>query len=200
MLVEWCESIGRRGNVSNSSCSLHQQGATTTGLVWLISFGDLLTLLVCFFLVLTPWAGTRQPSLLIQQQVNSVVAPNGAPGTALASRSVGLSASRDRAFVTREYVLTKSLVSDEHRKALREVLESVKRDSEESHVERARVLFAVCGEVNRTRVLQIVGTELSETLGDRLELEIEIESQCQTIQSRHSQVEDLVGSIALVQG
>lgn len=35
----------------------------SASLVWLISFGDLLTLLVCFFLVLTPWEKFTAASL-----------------------------------------------------------------------------------------------------------------------------------------
>jgi hypothetical protein len=42
--------------ISHSSSRYHQAGEGQPGsVVWFISFGDLLTLLLCFFLVLTPW-------------------------------------------------------------------------------------------------------------------------------------------------
>jgi len=53
--------------------------------VWFISFGDLLTLLLCFFLVLTPWA--RLPSGAVSPQnqpVNSSQGPTDGVGTSLA--------------------------------------------------------------------------------------------------------------------
>jgi len=45
----------------NSRVSKTKTAEPDRGVVWSISFGDLLTLLVCFFLVLTPWKKLGAP-------------------------------------------------------------------------------------------------------------------------------------------
>ncbi len=70
--------------------SNYRQGGSGEGqpgsVVWFISFGDLLTLLLCFFLVLTPWEKLKNASNA--QSLGSVTAQSAAntgAGTALAS-------------------------------------------------------------------------------------------------------------------
>lgn len=63
--------------------------SSSASLVWLISFGDLLTLLVCFFLVLTPWHLLRS-SVESTNGVITGASDHRAPhGTSLANSSVG---------------------------------------------------------------------------------------------------------------
>jgi hypothetical protein len=53
--------------------------------VWFISFGDLLTLLLCFFLVLTPWERLKEAGKVQSgQPSNSKVAAHAHPGTTFA--------------------------------------------------------------------------------------------------------------------
>ena len=70
--------------------SKSRRHATSDGqpgsVVWFISFGDLLTLLLCFFLVLTPWDRLKNPSNA--QSLPAVTGQSqdsGLPGTTFAS-------------------------------------------------------------------------------------------------------------------
>lgn len=57
-------------NQHTSAASQYDASTSPASVVWFISFGDLLTLLLCFFLVLTPWEGlSRMPQELKYQQV-----------------------------------------------------------------------------------------------------------------------------------
>ena len=54
--------------------------------VWFISFGDLLTLLLCFFLVLTPWQNLkRSPDVQLLRGINGDSVLNNPSGTTFAS-------------------------------------------------------------------------------------------------------------------
>ena len=65
----------------------HSSGEGQPGsVVWFISFGDLLTLLLCFFLVLTPWQHLkRSPDVESSRGINGDSASNNQFGTTLAS-------------------------------------------------------------------------------------------------------------------
>lgn len=70
---------------SNSKRS-HVSEGQPGSVVWFISFGDLLTLLLCFFLVLTPWDRLKKTSN--RQSLSTVTAPSTNPpqtGTTFAS-------------------------------------------------------------------------------------------------------------------
>jgi hypothetical protein len=68
---------------SASELSAKQLGTIS----WFISFGDLLTLLVCFFLLLTPRFANPGQQTQGQQGVSNVTTPRQIPGTTFASRS-----------------------------------------------------------------------------------------------------------------
>ena len=60
----------------------HQPGTV----VWFISFGDLLTLLLCFFLVLTPWKDlAKRSDTAKKQEVSDALGSQGAVGITLAA-------------------------------------------------------------------------------------------------------------------
>jgi hypothetical protein len=65
----------------------HGSGEGQPGsVVWFISFGDLLTLLLCFFLVLTPWQHLkRSPDVESLRGINADSVPKNPSGTTLAS-------------------------------------------------------------------------------------------------------------------
>ncbi len=166
--------------------------------MWLISFGDLLTLLVCFFLVLTPWGSTHGRSFQGQQAVTAAPSIDQDNGISFANRSVGLSTSRGRVVVEREYPLTEVVVGDTQRNKLRDTLVLVARDARELQAMSSRVVLEVCDRADRERVLRIVGAGLSETLGAQFELEVDIEPECRSIGNSPSQTDGLLGSIKLV--
>ena len=72
-------SRGRFTSTATSSCSD----------VWFVSFGDLLTLLVCFFLVLTPQTSASKEIQKPNQHVRDSQISHSVYGTNLAQRVVG---------------------------------------------------------------------------------------------------------------
>lgn len=60
-------------------------GLVDTSVVWLVSFGDLLTLLFCFFLVLTPRLGGMAVNRPTKEQLSSHDQPTKESGTLFAS-------------------------------------------------------------------------------------------------------------------
>lgn len=186
--------------MANSSLPSQAPATTTTGLVWLISFGDLLTLLVCFFLVLTPWSAGRLQLVQRQQQLISTQALTETPGTSLASQSGGLSVSREKLVIARQYALTSSLFQEARKARLQEVLKSVQGEVTARRQERPRVILTICGEVARGQVLQRLGVELTEMPEINMRLEVEIERGCRNQRARSSEADELVGSITIAQG
>jgi hypothetical protein len=63
-------------------------GLVDTSVVWLVSFGDLLTLLFCFFLVLTPHLGGVASNRSKKEGVSPSHRPQRQPGTLFASRAL----------------------------------------------------------------------------------------------------------------
>jgi flagellar motor protein MotB len=68
----------------NRESSLHE--AVDGSISWLISFGDLLTLLFCFFLVLTPRLGGISTNQSGNSEVSSIKADDMPTGTRLANQ------------------------------------------------------------------------------------------------------------------
>jgi len=60
-------------------------GVVDTSVVWLLSFGDLLTLLACSFLVLTPRLASIEQDTARKEQLNREVSSKGQHGTLFAS-------------------------------------------------------------------------------------------------------------------
>jgi hypothetical protein len=69
------------------SASKRREPTGLTSDSWLLSFGDLLTLLVCFFLLLTPHASSHAPLSQGNQHVKDLGATQMSLGTDLASSS-----------------------------------------------------------------------------------------------------------------
>ena len=73
---------------SLSNSKRHESSDGQPGsVVWFISFGDLLTLLLCFFLVLTPWDRLKKPE---NPELSSAVTP-----VSIASSSAGTTFASD---------------------------------------------------------------------------------------------------------
>jgi hypothetical protein len=180
---------------SSSQCS---SGASSSGanVVWLISFGDLLTLLVCFFLVLTPWTKVKFGSTASNQSVTAATQREHISGTALANRSLGPRTSLEQ---VGEFVLSRNAFGRDQEAQLREVIESVRRTVAEGHVGARRVIVELCGSQSRVDVLRRVGSGLAEALRDRLELEVIIDGKCGAIQAQHPRFENPVGVIRILQ-
>ena len=123
----------------------------TASVVWFISFGDLLTLLVCFFLLLTPWGGRHEPLKISKNQevtVGSHVAE--ADGTSFAYRPVG-----QKYMLLAEVPLLKSDLSSQPR-VTREELTSVLRKYSTAGKDRSTSLFVrICDQSVRSELFKI---------------------------------------------
>lgn len=181
--------------MNNSSSRSHQVNASAASLVWLISFGDLLTLLVCFFLVLTPWSKVNFGSNASKQPVISNLASDRLPGTSLANRSLGRRSSPES---LGEFVLTRKAFSAGQEAQLQEVIESVSRKVSEDQSGTAQMILEICGTFPRTEVLRRVGGGLAEKLKEQLALEVEIDGECRAVKDGHPQIENPVGVIRIV--
>jgi flagellar motor protein MotB len=74
----------------DSKTPLSRRGVTNdqSSVVWFISFGDLLTLLLCFFLVLTPWERlSKPPNAESRQHIKESEQRASAFGTSFASKT-----------------------------------------------------------------------------------------------------------------
>lgn len=72
-----------------------------TSVVWYLSFGDLLTLLLCFFLVLTPSFQAIDNDRVKKEVVSATPGPSKSPGTALATMTqVGVGVPPERIAIT----------------------------------------------------------------------------------------------------
>jgi len=76
--------------MSDYKTPLSRRGVTNdqSSVVWFISFGDLLTLLLCFFLVLTPWDRlSKPPNPESRQHIEESGQRTSASGTSFASKT-----------------------------------------------------------------------------------------------------------------
>lgn len=181
--------------MNNSPSRSYQASSSATNLVWLISFGDLLTLLVCFFLVLTPWSQVSFSSDASKQPLTPILTSDGRLGTSLANRSLGLRTSPEQ---LGEFVLTRIAFSEEQGAQLQEIITSVGRAVLQNPEGTAQMILEICGTYPRAELLRRVGGGLAEILRQPLALEVEIDGECRAIQARHPQIENPVGVIKIV--
>ncbi len=189
VFTRWMEAM------NNSSSRSYLIGSSAASLVWLISFGDLLTLLVCFFLVLTPWSNVTVSSSLQEQLLKPILSSERGHGTSLANRPLGSCVSSDQ---LGEFVLMRSAFSEGQEARLQDVIESASREAMKAQSSAARVILQICGTHPRAEALRRVGGGLMERLGERLSLAVEIDGECQLIQARHPRVENPVGVIRII--
>ena len=167
------------------------QNGSAASLVWLISFGDLLTLLVCFFLVLTPWN-----SLRARTDAKNALIPVGSDrqasnGTPLANSSVG-----PKPGVIIELPIERGQLADATRNAaftvtLRDVLTS----PEAIH---ASVLLRVCGGDRREEIIRSVGSTLLKHKRSTQTISIELLGECETFEVLYPTSAAVAGSVRIV--
>jgi hypothetical protein len=154
-----------------------------------------LTLLVCFFLVLTPWSKVDFSTSANQQAVTPILTTEQRPGTSLANRSLGLRTSSDQ---FGEFVLTRGVFTEGQEARLQEVIESASDEASKTQSATTRVILQICGTYPRADAIRRVGGGLTERLRERLSLEVEIDGECQVTQARHPHVENPVGVIRII--
>jgi hypothetical protein len=181
--------------MNSPSSRSHQGSPSAANLVWLISFGDLLTLLVCFFLVLTPWSKVSFGAHATKQPVNSTLDSERLPGIAFANRSLGRTTSSEP---LGEFVLTRNVFGAGQETGLQEVIESVARKVSEGKSGKTRMILEICTTFPPREVLRRVGGGLAERLKAQVALEVEIDGECRAVKGRYPHIENTVGVIRIV--
>lgn len=160
--------------------------------VWFISFGDLLTLLLCFFLVLTPWdrlQKVKDPQSL--QHISSQTAGSDQNGIAFASDShlKGSVVKLEVPIFARQWGEKDVLTPID---ALEQELRSVA-----SRNGRAEVLVCSSHE-DRARVVLGVGGVLRRSLGSDVAIRFVVSSSCEDVHVTAPVTDEVVGRIRIL--
>ena len=178
-----------------TSLSKYRRHGTSEGqpgsVVWFISFGDLLTLLLCFFLVLTPWDRLKRSSntqSLLTVTGQSDVSAN--HGTTFASDSP-----------LRGSVITLELPLFEGEWALSRVgLSSAALSKELSRAmpSGGRIDVLVCsGPDDRAAVVRFVGEAVERSFGRRVSARFVVRRACEEFQVLAPVTNKVVGRIRI---
>lgn len=140
--------------------------------VWYLSFGDLLTLLLCFFLVLTPW--TRPPKGQNSESLprfSLFDTPPQNPGTSLASRS----ALRGSVMLL-EIPLYQRMVSEPAEYGLDDLAEQVRGEE----LSEGKASLLICdSSVDREGLIGGIYTIIRREMGEKIEVEVEVSRSCE---------------------
>ena len=125
--------------------------------VWFISFGDLLTLLVCFFLVLTPEKMSPKDVSQSKQVVNSTLKQLKAVGTELASGPTGQNVGS----ILSAPVWRDSLESEKSPSSLKSAIDGDWRESlKGALLDQAKVVVKLCDAASEREVIGAVIKQL----------------------------------------
>lgn len=167
-----------------------QPGSAT----WFISFGDLLTLLLCFFLVLTPWDRLKSPQQAqLSQRVSSQNAPTNAHGTTFASDHLL------RGSVT---ILEVPLLSSDWGIVAEEApgfpLDALEAELRSIDVTQGTASLLVCdGKADRAAILREVGEVIRRVSGGVAKVVLEVSGDCENPPLLKPVTDKVVGRIRI---
>lgn len=167
-----------------------QPGSAT----WFISFGDLLTLLLCFFLVLTPW--DRLKALKQSQSPQRVSIENVVPtsdGTTFAS-DLPL---RGSVTILEAPLLSKDweIVADE---APGFPLDAVEAELRSIDIRHGTASVLVCdSKVDRAAILREVGEVIRRVSGEAVQVVLEVSGDCENPPLLKPVTEKVIGRIRM---
>jgi len=170
----------------------HRASSNPEAVVWFISFGDLLTLLLCFFLVLTPWDQLKK-----RTNAQSLPSVNGQSemvaraGTALASDLPlrGSVMSLELPLFEEEGGLSGNGLSPA---ALSEELKRAMPSD-------GRIEVLVCSDADhRATVVRYVGEALERSFGSAVPVRFIVRRACDLSQVRAPITKQVVGRIRIV--
>lgn len=162
--------------------------AVDTSVVWLVSFGDLLTLLFCFFLILTPRLGGSLVNESTKEHVSDRVGAEILPGTSLATldqEGRGMSLGFIPVTVARE----RALSSDERRAQVTAALDNLRTRT--GKLERIKV----CVGSSSAARMQELYTATRLAYGELGGVEFEYEASCSRAAREVSADVDLIAVI-----
>jgi len=174
--------------------SVHEQGSQPSSVVWFISFGDLLTLLLCFFLVLTPWDKLRtKPNPAEHQRVATVSSLNVGLGTEFAS-----AVSESRSSVLAEVPIYEEQLSSTALSDLISIVNTCEREIGPVVKDAHSVTLTVCApDVDRIKVLAEVGNLVRSVVGESANVGIEVASTCQHLDILRPTTGRVVGVVSV---
>jgi hypothetical protein len=160
--------------------------------VWFISFGDLLTLLLCFFLVLTPWDRLKKPP-----HVQSLRAVD---GQSQASAGAGTTFAQDRLLRRSVIKLELPLFGDAgglSGEGLSPAVlsEEIKRAMPSDGL----VDVLVCSDIDqRASVVRYVGEAFERSFGGRVSVRFVVKRSCDVSQVLAPITKNVIGRIRIV--
>lgn len=177
-----------RSNARRYSTGDGQPGSV----VWFISFGDLLTLLLCFFLVLTPWERLKQASNTQSlQKLNAQHDAATIPGTTFAS-DLPLRGS----VIKLELPLFEEVVSQS---AEGSPLIALEREISQAMSQQGRVEVAVCSApAERASVVRFVGEAIDRSLGGSSAVRFVVSRTCHDLVVLAPVTKKVVGRVRIV--
>jgi flagellar motor protein MotB len=176
---------------------MHSQGRSsvqTASVVWWISFGDLLTLLLCFFLVLTPWDKLRASNQSkAKQELSKEPSPSGGFGTAFAKQQRG-----SQVEVLAEIPLYRDQFSGEYQIEELSLFGSLATETEHIRSKVGSVALKLCDRgVDRLRIAAQVGALLASTREHASKVRIEFASSCESLEVLRPVTDSVVGVISI---
>ena len=177
------------GSLSSHSSSSSQHGHPSS-VVWYISFGDLLTLLLCFFLVLTPWKNpNNRHNVQSLSRFSLFDDPTRDPGTPLAS------GSQPRGSVTiLELPLFRQFISEPIEYGMEDVAERVRQGG----VHEGRASLLLCDSaVDRQGLIEAFYQTIRRELGDRVEVNAEVRWGCEDTEVLVPITEPVLGRVRI---
>jgi hypothetical protein len=180
--------------LGSDTSSAQQRTSQPGSVVWFISFGDLLTLLLCFFLVLTPWDKLRAAAnTKVKQEVGPISQEAGKLGIALASP-----VSREQASILAEVPIQAEHVSGESLSALVALMDALQQEVAPLRDRAHTLTVTVCDpSVDRLRVVAEVGKLAREFDKEASDIGIEVASDCNRIDILRPTTAKLVGVISM---
>jgi flagellar motor protein MotB len=173
---------------------MQHRSSQTGSVVWYISFGDLLTLLLCFFLVLTPWDKLRAAgNAKAKQEVGSAYPASRELGTVLA-----YSSPQGQSPILAELPIYAEHVNGESLSGLISLVNALQQEVAPYMSDIHSLTVTVCDpHVDRLRVLAEVGRLTRELGGERTEVGVEVASDCNRIEILRPTTGKVVGVISM---
>jgi len=161
---------------------------------WFISFGDLLTLLVCFFLVLTPTAGSFEGRSQTGQAVSKQIGGIGGFGTDLASNSIDRSVESGLVVPVWRSSLTRDDGTTAHEHGPAEWLSTVKGHASAGNL----AVVRVCDADLEEEVVLGLAKEFKSFAESAGRVQFEVESACELWKSLDKSRHELAAEVVLV--
>jgi hypothetical protein len=178
----------------SSFSSTHYAPSQPGSVVWFISFGDLLTLLLCFFLVLTPWEKLRATgNVKVKQEVASASHRDAQVGTVFASTD-----PQGQPAIMAEIPIYAEHVSGESLSGLVSLANALQQEVAPA-VERAHsITVTLCdSNIERVRALANIGRLTQEFDRQGVGVGIEVASDCDRIEILRPTTGRVVGVISV---